>query len=223
MDIQSIEQLLPGSRRQFKAGSPIIYQGEAPRSGFFIRHGIVKSYTLQNNGEEQITDFLGPGDLLPLPWLYSETSISMYYYETLDDCQMISVTRSDIENIVSKNNQLLQFFNKRFVQDQAAQLMRVTALEQSRAVEKIVYTFYYLLFRFGKPSKLDPDLYTIDFKITHNLIASMIGLTRETAAVEINKLKKKQVLTYKNKIYEVNRKKLESAMGEDSFKELIKN
>lgn len=223
MDIKKVESLLPGSRRQFKANSPLIYQGEAPRSGFFIRRGIVKTYTLQDNGEEQITGFLGPGDMFPLPWLYSESSISMYYYETTEDTQVISLTRNDISEVIQNNPELLAMLNRKLVLEQAAQMIRVTALEQPRAAEKIIYTFYYLLFRFGKQSKKNPDSYIINFKITHHIIASLIGLTRETAAVEINKLKKRGILTYENKIYDINRKKLEEIMGEDSFSELLKS
>lgn len=221
MNINQFESALPGSRRLFKAASPIIYQGEAPRSGFYIKKGIVKSYSLQSNGDEQITGFLGPGDIFPLPWLYEETSISMYYYETIEDAQLISVTRGDITSIVNKNNDILQQLNRKLVRDQAAHLMRVTALEQPRATDKILYTMYYLLYRFGSLHKTQAGVYDISIKLTHSLIASLIGLTRETTAVEINKLRKKGILTYKNKCYSVDKARLERAMGEDTFAELI--
>jgi CRP-like cAMP-binding protein len=97
--------------------------------------------------------------------------------------------------------------------------MRITALEQSRAVEKILFTLYYLLYQFGDSKGNDEFL--LDLKLTHATIASLVGLTRETTATELNKLKKKGVLTYTKKIYTVNRKKLEHTLGEDSFAELI--
>jgi CRP-like cAMP-binding protein len=219
MNINDISNILPGTPRRFKAKTPVIYQGEIPRSGFFIQKGIIKSYTLQMNGEEQIAAFFGPGDFFPLPWLFGKTTSSIYYHETLEACEVISVTRADTENYILANPQLKDYLLDKLVSDQAAYLMRITALEQSRAVEKILFTLYYLLYQFG--DNILGDDYLIDIKLTHATIASLVGLTRETTATELNKLKRKGVLSYSKKLYRVNRKKLEKTMGEDSFAELV--
>jgi len=219
-DIKELRKLLPGTNRTFKAKTPIIYQGEAPRNGFYIVSGIVKAYTLQSNGEEQIVAFFGPGDLFPLPWLFEKTSTSIYYHEAMEPCSVISVTRDDITSRVMKSESAKAALLHKLVEDQAAYLMRITALEQSRAVEKILFTLYYLLYQFGHETN-QIDVFTIDTKLTHATIAALVGLTRETTATELNKLKRKNVLSYSKKQYTVNRKKLEKAIGEDSFTELI--
>lgn len=220
-----ITELLPGTRRTVRPRTPLMYQGEVPRNGFFIISGVVKAYTLQKTGEEQIVGFYGAGDFLPLPWMFGKTSAALYYYETTESCEVIGVTRSDVENYLLKNDTIKSYLLDKLVQDQAALLMRVTSLEQSRAVEKIIFTLYYLLYQFGHKvaSKEDKDLYQISIRLTHSTIASMVGLTRETTATELNKLKSKGVLTYKSKQYTVDKKKLERVMGEDSFSELIES
>lgn len=221
MNSIEIAKLLPGTLRRYKAKTPIYYQGEAPRSGFFIVSGVVKAYTLQSTGEEQVVAFFGPGDFLPLPWLFNWTTTSIYYHETLDACEVISVTKSDIETLLVRNKKLKDYLLEKLVRDQAAYLMRITALEQSRAVEKILFTLYYLLYQFGK--LLKDEEYLIDIKLTHATIASLVGLTRETTATELSKLKQKKVLGYSKKMYRVNKRKLEQSMGEDSFSELLKD
>lgn len=219
MDVKKVVAILPGTPRTFKPKTPIIYQGEAPRSGFFIRSGIVKAYTLQSNGEEQIAAFYGPGHFFPLPWLFGKISTAVYYYESVELSEVISVTRDDVENLIRPNQALKDSLLEHLIQDQAAYLMRITALEQSRAVEKILFTLYYLLYQFGRP--LGNDEYTIDIHLTHATIASLVGLTRETTATELNKLKRKKILNYSKKQYTVNRVMLERALGEDSFKEIV--
>jgi CRP-like cAMP-binding protein len=97
-------------------------------------------------------------------------------------------------------------------------MMRVTALEQSRASEKIMFTLYYLLFRYGKEVK--PSNYKLSLDLTHTIIASLIGLTRETTSTELHKLKRQKILTYTAKEYVINKKALEQALGEDSFKDV---
>ena len=96
--------------------------------------------------------------------------------------------------------------------------MRITALEQSKAAEKIALTLYYLLIRHGIEKQ--PGLFTINLKMTQSMIASLVGITRESAAVNIAQLKKRGVLTFSNFIYVVNKPNLEKFIGEDSFKDI---
>lgn len=93
--------------------------------------------------------------------------------------------------------------------------MRVIALEQPRAREKILYTFYYLTYRFGK--QITPNTYMIKINLTHQMIADFIGLTRETTAIVLNQIKNDKILSYKRQKYLVNRAKLLQNIGEDSF------
>ena len=78
-----------------------------------------------------------------------------------------------------------------------------------------MFTLYYLLFRYGHEVK--PGIYTVDLKLTHSVIASLVGLTRETTTNELTKLREQKVLTYSVHRYSVDRAKLERLLGEDSF------
>ena len=220
MHIREIAELLPGTVRQFKDNSPIIYQGEVPRSGFFLKKGMVKVYNLHPSGSEQIVRFYGPGDFFPLPWLHGKSNTELYYYEAASDCEVVSVTRQDVSDILHKNPTLKDYLFNILLDDQTALSLRILSLEQPRANEKIEYTLYYLMFRYG--SQKTEGKYTIDIGLTHITLANMVGLTRETVTTEINKLKRKGIISYQQKIYTVDREKLERAIGEDSFRELFK-
>ncbi|MEO5949486.1 MAG: helix-turn-helix domain-containing protein, partial [Candidatus Saccharimonas sp.] len=87
------------------------------------------------------------------------------------------------------------------------------------AADKIALTLYYLLIRHGIERR--PGLFTIDIKMTQSMIASLVGLTRESTAVNIARLKERGVITYSNFIYVVNKSNLEKFIGEDSFKDVL--
>lgn len=220
MTIREIASKLPGTHRQFKDKTPVIYQGEVPRTGFFLKRGNVKAYNLHSSGNEQIIGYYGPGDFFPLPWLYGKIGSELYYYEAVTDCEVISVTKQDIQDIIQKDPQLKDYVFDKLLSHKTALQARVLSLAQPRANEKLEYTLYYLLFRHGKHIK--DDLYVIDMPLTHIALASLVGLTRETVTTEINRLKKRGILSYKQKMYTVDRLKLEKSMGEDSFGELFK-
>lgn len=116
---------------------------------------------------------------------------------------------------IDSNQHVTKFLLDRYITDYTASLIRVTALEQAKASDKLLYTFYYLSRLYGQPKGVSSE---ITLKLTHQSIASLVGLTRETVAVELNKLRRKKIINYSNQRYSVHSAKLLEAMGEDSFK-----
>ncbi len=219
MTIAEIAAKFPGTVRHYKAKAPIIYQGEVPRCGFFIKKGIVKVYNLHASGNEQILRFYGPGDFFPLPWLYGKVATEFYYYEAVENCEVVSITKQDVEEIIKTDQKLSSYVLESALSDQTALNLRIISLEQPRANEKLEYTLYYLMFRYGK--HVGDEKYVINMSLTHITLANLVGLTRETITTEMNRLRKNGIISYTKKIYKVDRRKLERSIGDDNFSELL--
>lgn len=205
--------------RSFKKRSILLYQGEAPRMAYVLKSGVVKVYTINQAGEEQIVAFHAKEDIFPATWIFSKSATTLYYYEALTDCEVFTMPREELYQGLVASPELMVSTLDYFVTNYTGLLMRVTALEQSRAREKILFTLYYLLFRYGRPTKA--GRYIIELGLTHSIIASLVGLTRETTTAELSKLKHQKVLDYNLHNYAVHKEKLERLLGEDSFKDVI--
>lgn len=184
---------------------------------YAIKSGSVKVYTINNAGEEQIVSLQSAGDIFPSAWIFNKTATTQYYYETFSACEIITVPRETLIKLLYEPGQIENALDY-FVTSYASLLMRVTSLEQSRAREKIIFTLYYLLFRYGKQTK--PGLFAVQLPLTHSIIASLVGLTRETTTAELNKLKQQKVVQYSQRTYVVNKERLERLLGEDSFRDI---
>lgn len=204
--------------RSVRKHTILLYQGEVPRSAYFIKSGVMKVYSINSNGTEQIVAFFTTGDLFPSTWVFGNTSSTLYYYEAMTDCTVLAVDKSVLLEALENHPQLQKKMFDYIMTNYTSSLLRITSLEQSRAGEKISFTLYYLVFRYGREIK--PGIYSIQMNLTHTVIADMVGIARETTAVEMNKLKKAGVVTYNSKEYLVDRKKLERVMGEDTFDSL---
>jgi CRP/FNR family transcriptional regulator, cyclic AMP receptor protein len=214
-----IAKLKPiASKRPFKKHSILLYQGEAPRMAYVLLSGVVKVYSINSAGEEQIAAFHAKDDLFPAPWIFHKSSSTLYYYEALSDCEVLAVSREDFHKVIDSSPELHKQMLDYFVTNFTGMLMRVTALEQSRAREKIMFTLYYLLFRYGR--EVRPGMYKVELALTHSTIASLVGLTRETTTTELSKLKRQKVLQYSVHDYSIDKAKLERLLGEDSFQDL---
>lgn len=208
-----------GSTRFMKKGSILLYQSEVPRRAFIVKKGLVRAYAITNSGEERTIALHDEGDIVPLSWIFGQTSTTLFYYDALTDCEVITVPKTELVEAAEKNPKLLSEILALTMNEYTSLLLRITALEQSSAAEKIALTLYYLLFRHGEEIK--PETYSINIKMTQSMLASLVGLTRESTAVNLKLLKRKEIVTYSNFNYTVNKQNLERFVGEDSFKNAL--
>jgi CRP/FNR family cyclic AMP-dependent transcriptional regulator len=203
--------------RTYNAGSTILYQGEVPRSACIIKKGVIKSFNISAQGEEQIVAFFIDGEIFPTPWLFGKTPGTLYFYEAVTECELYFVPRDEFRKFCDERSHVLQALLDYYVTQSTASLIRISALEQPKAHEKIMYTLYFLCQRYGEKKKTHTN---IRLQLTHQEVANLVGLTRETTATELNKLKRQGVVDYGNQRYSVNEEKLLGLIGEDSFKNI---
>ena len=202
-------------RKTFKQHEPILYQSEVPRHGYYLKRGVVKSYDISKNGDEKIVYLNSPGEFIPPEWVFYKSSVSLYYCSAFTDCEVYIIDRDVIQKLINTDTLLTKKLFNRYIGLYVGAVQQVNALEQSKSANKILYSAHSLIRKFGK--SIDKDKMLIDLRLTHQDIASMTGLTRETTSVELNHLKRQGVISYKDQHYTINMKKLQALFGSDDF------
>jgi CRP/FNR family cyclic AMP-dependent transcriptional regulator len=119
----------------------------------------------------------------------------VYYYEAFTPLvEVYSIDRAEFVDFIKNRPELLYQELQRSLADQLGASLRLNALQHSRASDKLVYTLHYLALTHGKPAS--KNLIEITLSLTHQDFANLTGLTRETAATELNRLKKQGVIDY---------------------------
>jgi CRP/FNR family transcriptional regulator len=200
--------------RTFKKGEIIIFQGEAPRAAFVVKEGIIKAYNLSVGGDEKPVEFYSPGSVFPGGWVYGKIPNSIYYYEAFTpSASLYAVRRDDFMRFVKNHPDMMYKELNRYLRDQIGQSMRLNALQHSRASDKLLYTLHYLALSHGH--RISPKVIEIELDLTHQDFANLTGLTRETTATELNKLKRKGVISYgKHSPYSLNLDKLTTLLND---------
>jgi CRP/FNR family transcriptional regulator, cyclic AMP receptor protein len=203
--------------RRYGKSSIIVYQGEVPRDVFYVKEGVVKVYQIGSAGESRTITFATPGDIFPVAWLVGQSTPAMYYYEAFSDTDLISISRESWETSMAKPEAKEQY--ARYVtRNYQASLVRIAALEQPKARDKIAYTLLYLILRHSR--EIMNGVFRLELKLKHQDIAEMVGITRETTAIELHNLQKESVLSYQNQRYLIKREKLLNILNEDSLRQL---
>lgn len=204
--------------RSLKKSWPLLYQGEVPRTAYVVKSGIVKVYDINTSGEEKVITFTDCNGFLPVEWLFSKSPVSLYYADAFTNCEVYAIPRQNLIDILTTNKDMLSFTLDRYINLYVGATLHISALEQTRAAEKLLRILQWLSLRFGKESK--PNIFTIDIRLTHQDLAHMIGMTRETTAMELGKLRQQKVISYQNQRYILDVEKMHQVMGQDEFKAL---
>jgi CRP-like cAMP-binding protein len=176
-------------------------------------------YRLGNFGEEQVAGFKTSGDLFSEAWIFGMTTSTMYYYEALENSEILTIERDELLKLLDKQPHLKDRLFTNLLKNYTGLMLQVSALEQSRATEKLLLTLNYMLYRYGKECR--PGHYSINMQLTHSTFASMMGLARETAAAELIKLKRRGVISYDRKHFIINKERLMQRIGDESLSEFF--
>ena len=222
-----MEQQVPAQFKQFlqrfpvrslKKGWPLLYQGEVPRTAFVVKSGLVKVYDINASGEEKVITFIDGNGIVPMEWVFNKSPVSLYYCDAFTDCELHAVPRQQLAELIDGDDALLRFTFDRYINLYVGAMLHISALEQTKASEKLLRILQWLSLRFGK--QIRPDVFKIDIRLTHQDLAHMIGMTRETTAVELGKLRKQRVINYQNQRYVLDTRKMRTMLGEDELREL---
>jgi len=204
-----------GVTRQFAKKRTILFQGEIPRSVMVLQSGLVKVYGITTGGDQRTVTLLSAGDIFPIECVFDKSRVSLYYYEALNDCTVLSLPKPEFLSALSSDAALKDQVFQSYMAHYTSATMHIYALEHSHAQEKLVYILQYLVARFGE--KQADGLTKIELRLSHQDIAEMVGLTRETTAVELHRLKDKGLIDYQRFSYFVNVPLLVQATGSDEF------
>jgi CRP/FNR family cyclic AMP-dependent transcriptional regulator len=178
--------------RKFKKGQLLIFQGEVPRYGYALKSGIIKEYDISKQGNEQTTWLIGKLEVFPLPWLIGVLTTASYYYEVVSDCELYVIEKTAFQDLIKTDHAFLLRQLNRQAEKEIYQTRRMAAILNIRAQDKIIHTFHYLVESYGHFAA--NNLVDISLPLTHQDIANLTGMTRETVSKEIGILKNEGLL-----------------------------
>lgn len=197
-----------GKNITFRKGEIILRPDENPSSIYYIEKGLVRLYSISSSGQEITFNVFKPGSYLFMMWALSEVE-NRYFFETITEVKALRVSKEKVIEFLKTQPDLLYKLNKRTMIALEAIVSTTLMLLSGNARSKIATVFVMLTQRFGVKGKNNHVI--IRAPLTHRLIATFAGLTRETASLEIEKLQKAKTISRKRHFFVVNKmKKLES-------------
>ncbi len=197
------------TRIQYKKGETIIRPEDTPSGVYLIEWGFVKAYSITKYGEQNLMLVRGSGSVFPLIWAFTGEHRAICY-EAMEETSLWRVSKADYVDFLNKNPEVYPIILDMAIEAYRLHSERVLTLSYRTARERIVSFLLVTAHRFGIQL---PDVsgITIQAPFRQSDIASSVNATRETTSRELNNLKKKGLIVYKDgKIVIKKPKKLEA-------------
>lgn len=178
--------------RNYKKGEMLIRSDDDPQGIFCLTKGYVRQYTISPSGNELSLHILKPISYFPMVWAINGTP-NVYFFEALTAVEVGRAPREQVVNFIKDKPTLLFALMSELLEDYAETLKRVEHLVFSDAYRRVISILVYIAKRFGEAHK---NGIIVHHRFTQADIATLVGVARETASIELFKLEKKGLIKY---------------------------
>jgi CRP/FNR family transcriptional regulator len=199
-----------------KKGQHLFHQGTPFTSVYALRAGTVKTYTITNEGEEQITGFYFPGELVGMSGFdQNEYPVSAKILETTTVCEIPFERLDELSGQLPElRRQLLRSMSKEIREEQQMMLL----LSKKNAEERIATFLIKLSQRFKLRGYSETSF---RLSMSRNEIGNYLGLAVETVSRIFTRFQKSGLLSVDGKeVHIENLMKLYEISGECEGPEL---
>lgn len=207
-DVNRLDQIIE-RKRPLKKGEILFHQGEEFDSVFAVRTGTLKTYNITNSGEEQITGFYCPSELVGLSGIdENQYPVSAKALETTTVCEIPFAHLEQLSSqIPSLKHQLFRLMSRKICDDQQMMVL----LGKKNADEKVASFLLNLSHRFKKRGY---SATAFRLSMSRGEIGNYLGLAVETVSRVMTRFQKNGLIDVDGKeISIINLPEMEKLVG----------
>lgn len=210
----SVKRLFDNSRvKTFPKNQLIHYQGDRLATVYLVKKGYVKAYTILESGDTRTILLLSRGDIFPLAFSatmdWADYQIR-YFYQSLTDAELQVLPSGELHDRIVSSRELSNTYMSYLAASNELIMQQLEVMKNKKAFDKVLLSLPYLIEKSGKPVR--PGIYELQLRLSHQEVADLTGVTRETTTTLIKQLEQKKILSQRRGAWQVNMSKLEEAL-----------
>lgn len=174
----------------FKKGETILRAGEEPRGVYYLNKGYARLYSISKNAQELTFIIYKPRDFFPLIWTIANQQ-PLYYTEAVTAVELCQAPKEEFLAFIKNNSDVLLEITNRILTRFAGLLKRMEYSIFGNAANKVESIIVICAERFGIPHQ---EGILIQIPLTHQDLANLLGVARETVSLEMEKLQKNNII-----------------------------
>lgn len=180
----------------FKKGEVFLRAEDVPSGVYFLKKGYVRMYAVSRDGNEMSLNIYKPGSYFPVIWALGDLQ-NRYYFESMTDVTVCRAPKDKFIKFLEDNSEVLMELTKRLSVGLGGLSSQIEYLFFGSACNRVSAVILVAAKRFGKTEEKGEIF--INLKLTHQEIANLAGLARETASVEIKNLENDGIISFEKR------------------------
>lgn len=197
--LQKLEKFFKDANlvRYYKKGEIIVRADDDPSGVFYVREGYARIYSVSPNGQEITFNIFKPGSFFPMMWAIGQSQ-NTYFLEAMSAVELWRAPKDKLVEFIKREPEVLFDLTRRILIGLDGLLGVIESLLFGDARAKIASVVAVSAKRFGQ-KKQNGEI-EIALMLTHQNIASLAGLTRETVSAEMKKLENEGLISYNKRL-----------------------
>ncbi|WP_246628002.1 Crp/Fnr family transcriptional regulator [Paenibacillus oenotherae] len=197
LDANVVDRILPYIvEKTYRKGAIIFLQGDAGDEIFFIRSGAINIYTFEGM-KKVVFAYLREGDYFGEMALIKPGLVRSATAEAMATTKVLTLRRTDFENLIEANPRLaihLLDYTMERLRQANQQVYDMTFLNvRTRIVKKLATVS-------NSPGSKQRSEAPVEWKVTHQQLAEMVGAVRETVSKVLLELQEEGLIETRNKL-----------------------
>ncbi|MBI2314452.1 Crp/Fnr family transcriptional regulator [Candidatus Daviesbacteria bacterium] len=180
----------------------VIFEPQDRNKVFILKKGRVEIYEITPDGKKIIIDILEPGNV------FGDLGINEpneYFVEATTNSFVCVMGKDEFISMVINNQKIASFLIKELFTKVVESEKQIAALASDNLLIKVKNLLLRLAKKYGEQKE---NKIIINSKFTHEKLAEMIGVSRQTMTEMLNKLERQGIVQRKNKIISFDPQKL---------------
>jgi len=173
----------------FKVDDILIHNGEKAPLVYYLKSGLIKQSSTSQLGQETTITLYKPGAFFPLIWAIKD-SVVPYDFRAMTNGHGWKAPKAEVITFLKQNAAVTFDLSVRLLSGLEGLGRKLEYALQATASLRISEALLSLGYRFG----IGAAEIRIDLALTHQKLADMTGLTRETVSRELKVLREKGLI-----------------------------
>ena len=186
--------------QDFRPKEIVFSEGDLGDAIYLLKTGHVRLYRLTEDGKELTLAILGPGDVFGELALFDEAR-RQTFAEALEPSHICAASVEDFTRLMSHKPQLTMMVAGEIARRQGEMETRIAGLAYGSSRVKLISTLRHLAREHGE-RRADGKV-CIVVRLSHQELAQLMGVTRETCTIELGKLQKSGAVCFDDERYMV--------------------
>ncbi|MDA7027938.1 Crp/Fnr family transcriptional regulator [Bacillus sp. CLL-7-23] len=178
-------------KRSYQPRMFVFMEGDEREAVFFIKTGLVKAYKIDETGNEQVISLLQSGDMFPHVGFFDQSPYPATV-EVVQETELVVIRIADFDKLLIQYPQM----TIKVMKVMGKKILDLQERIQGFISKDVHYRLTHALMKLAAEQgvKKGNGIY-INFPITNQDFANMVGTSRETINRTLNEMKKKKLIS----------------------------